>query len=1035
MRAREKRERDGKRKGVGALGRTLHRAALHRATPRYTALHCLLCLVRMQRKVFELSQDQYTKAGGKVTALTCAGGKEGQVHQLVAGLASGHVEEYHFDINGTNENANANAGGSFSSPSITSTSSSSSSSSSTLRLPNVALFREFVVSKKPIDQLCVVPDTSAAAGNILCALSGNQLYVVREWEREQKVTRVKVNALKGVFFLAQDLCNVGCRNLLAVCRTSLAPGLQKKLKLVFLEVGSGAEFASSGGSGNSSGSGGLQVLHEQVLDSKEAAVFTSSSSVKEVVWYGDSILLRTDKKYVHLSLSTQVVKEIFSHNNSPRDKATSSSFFKQDTGGDSSEVCTHQYMIPIPEKKLTLLLTEDIGTIVNMMGEPTGSMVQFPAEPMALHAMSYPYLLAVFAKSVYVYDIRKDLRDAHVQTILFNNYFLSPNKADQVPVTSWTSVSHTGENQIYIIVGHDDMLLFLSQAPLEEQCKEMLRAEKFQECLQVAYTSKLPEYRQYLIENLCAEAAFHLMGKGEFHEALQYLVKCEEFQPSQLFPLFPEYTKHWKTKVERKRYWSMHPPLISLKELMESVAEESGLTTSSTVASIKGEICDYLLENRQKEGILLADGVDTLLVHLLLDIDEIEKLEEFARLPNHISIQDVEGRLCEIGRVHTLALLYESLEQFHSAAELWISLCENKRSELPNPGAFLTREMNQEGKTLMTIIPVEVARVLKKAGSASSAINEFLPWLMENAVDVSLKLLSDVSLTVNEIMSMLKATKSRRSRWKYLDFVVNALMSKDPMHHSEFAIAMIDLWKSEKEVGGEEIDPETLANIRSRLQSFLEDSDYYNTQTVVSALKGTALWPEQVTVNKKIGNHKEALHILTFTMKNRERAVSYCEELGTQEGYLTLLDMLLNPEEGPPLYGDAVRLLGSRGAALNPLRVLEALSDTMPMPLAYETLARMLRERAHRKRSGQIVKGLARAHELSIAQDRVLALSEHIEMTADRACRVCHVRLGTKVFGLYPNGVLVCYRCMMRNGKDAQHVCPVTGTDFSKTFM
>ena len=33
---------------------------------------------------------------------------------------------------------------------------------------------------------------------------------------------------------------------------------------------------------------------------------------------------------------------------------------------------------------------------------------------------------------------------------------------------------------------------------------------------------------------------------------------------------------------------------------------------------------------------------------------------------------------------------------------------------------------------------------------------------------------------------------------------------------------------------------------------------------------------------------------------------------------------------------------------------------------------------------------------------------------------------------LYPNGVLVCYRCMMRRGEDAKHVCPVTGRDFQE---
>jgi hypothetical protein len=763
------------------------------------------------------------------------------------------------------------------------------------------------------------------------------------------------------------------------------------------------------------------------------------------------VLLRTDKNYVHLSLSSQAAKEIFAHNNQSSggsSSSSSSSFFnkQQQNENEGSEVCSHQYMVPIVEKKSTLLLAEDIGTIVNMVGEPTSSMVQFPIEPMAIHAMCYPYLLAVFAKSVYVYDTRKDLRDAHVQTIPFSNYFLSPTKVDRVPVTSWTSVSEEkGENQIYVMVGHNDMLLFLSQTPLEDQCREMLRAQKFKECLQVAYTSQAPDYRDYLIENSCAEAFFHLVGQLRVEEALGFLAKCGEFQPCQLFPLFPEYTSSWKTQVVRRRYWSMHPPLSSLEELVGRNPD-----VSTTSKEIKGALVDYLLQSRHEKEIqtdvLLADGVDTLLVQLLLDIGDIEALEQLAAAPNLVVIEQVEVRLCSLGRIHALALLNESHEQHRVAAELWVSLCEKKRIELPSPGSFLTKQLaggpDEEGEGLMAVVPLELARVLRKGGAESAAAREFLPWLMERSVDVSLGLLSDLSLSVEGIMDILQAkgtSMAKGSRGKYLDYVVNVKLSTNPMHHSEFAIAMIDLWKTNTTATTQQDEDENENDtIQSRLEVFLEDSDYYSTQTVLSALKGTRLWAEQVIVNKKIGNHKEALHLLTFTMEDRERAVRYCEELGTQEGYLTLLDMLLHPEgDQPPLYGDAVRLLGSRGASLDPTRVLEALSDTMPMPLAYETLARMLRERQHRKRSGQVLKGLARAHELQIAQDRVLSLSEHIEMTSERACRVCNLRIGTKVFGLYPNGVLVCYRCMMRNNanKDVQHVCPVTGRNFKKEFL
>ncbi|UPQ99423.1 transforming growth factor-beta receptor-associated protein [Chloropicon primus] len=969
----------------------------------------------MQRKVFELAQEQYTKAGGGVTALACstvtrddgqttqtwrrdatANTSEGatsseDVKQLLVGLNDGRVEEYRFDTKRQGS--------------------------------NLELYRTVKVGKKSIDQVCVISSGSSKA---LCALSGGVLWLLPSDDSGASPTQVKAGALRGLFYIAQDLCNLECRNLLGLCKTSLAPGLPKKLKLVFLEVGS---FAPGGAAQ-------FHVLHEQVIDAKD--VVPSSAHVREAVWYGDSVLLRTDKNYVQFSLSTGVAREIFAHNNKGKGAKGQqagglfSGGSAQDQGGN--EVCAHQYMIPIVEQKQTILLVEDIGTIVNMAGEPTGSMVQFPIEPMAIHAMCFPYLLAVFAKSVYVYDIRKDLRDAHVQTIPFSNYFLSPTKVDRVPVTSWTSVTPSGENQIFIMVGHSDMLLFLSQTPLEEQCKEMLRASKFQECLQIAYTSQLPKYREYLIEFSCAEAAFLLIERLEFSRALEFLGECQEFEPNQLFPLFPEYTKPWKTQVKRKRYWSMHPPLCSLEDLVGRATNNEGAGGAHALPDreIKVAIVDFVLELRARTGegeeTVLADGVDTLLAHLLLDVEDVKGLEALCKGPNKVLIPEVEKRFCSSGRIHALALLRESQGDCFGAAELWTSLSEGKRSELPTPGAFLT------GKSLGDAVSLELARVVKRSGPGARVTGTFLPWLMDRSVEVSLKLLADISLPVGETMAMVNETKRTSCRWRYLDFVVNVQGSTDPMHHSEFALSMVNLWKSLESGEGEaeEVGGATAEEVCTRLQDFLEHSDYYNTQAAISALKGTTLWREQVIVNKKIGNHKEALHILTFVIGDSEAGVSYCEDLGSQEGYLTLLDMLLNPETGPPLYGEAVRLLSSKGASLNPLKVLDSLSDKMPMPLAYETLARMLRERQHRKRSGQVLKGLARANELSVAQQRVVSLSEHVEMTADRACRVCNIRIGTKVFGLYPNGVLVCYRCMMRSGKDAQHVCPVTGRDFSK---
>ena len=55
-------------------------------------------------------------------------------------------------------------------------------------------------------------------------------------------------------------------------------------------------------------------------------------------------------------------------------------------------------------------------------------------------------------------------------------------------------------------------------------------------------------------------------------------------------------------------------------------------------------------------------------------------------------------------------------------------------------------------------------------------------------------------------------------------------------------------------------------------------------------------------------------------------------------------------------------------------------------------------------------------------------LTRRVTATEERACHLCHARLGTQVFAAYPNGVLVCFKCY-RHSKPT--VCPVTGTDFA----
>ena len=57
----------------------------------------------------------------------------------------------------------------------------------------------------------------------------------------------------------------------------------------------------------------------------------------------------------------------------------------------------------------------------------------------------------------------------------------------------------------------------------------------------------------------------------------------------------------------------------------------------------------------------------------------------------------------------------------------------------------------------------------------------------------------------------------------------------------------------------------------------------------------------------------------------------------------------------------------------------------------------------------------------------VQLMQRRVVVTEERACSVCHMRISTKMFAVYPNGVLVCFKCY-RKGDPS--ICPVSGQDF-----
>ncbi|GJN36406.1 hypothetical protein PR202_gb25262 [Eleusine coracana subsp. coracana] len=70
----------------------------------------------------------------------------------------------------------------------------------------------------------------------------------------------------------------------------------------------------------------------------------------------------------------------------------------------------------------------------------------------------------------------------------------------------------------------------------------------------------------------------------------------------------------------------------------------------------------------------------------------------------------------------------------------------------------------------------------------------------------------------------------------------------------------------------------------------------------------------------------------------------------------------------------------------------------------------MLRARVHHHRQGQIVHNLSRATNLDARLTRLEERSRHVQLTDESICDSCRARLGTKLFVMYPDDSVVCYR-------------------------
>ena len=441
--------------------------------------------------------------------------------------------------------------------------------------------------------------------------------------------------------------------------------------------------------------------------------------------------------------------------------------------------------------------------------------------------------------------------------------------------------------------------------------------------------------------------------------------------------------------------------------------------------------------------MLHKDGVDTLLMHLLIDLEAKQEAAAFAAVPNAVRPALVSDRLNDAGWRHALATLWAATGHAEPALQIWRELADS--STLSS-----SREDSQE-----RVEAIEGAvGLLKNPKSCPAPLAiSYLPWLLSTSPsDASQALIARVDLSPDQILPLLPM--GEETRWRYLMHLVESGTSATSLEtshaqvistsalHTEFAISLIAaifeasprlqrreghrsdalvrhsttplaaatlLPPSQISVaalvsGGRVPDPDIAADfveaLRFRLRLHLEKSQFLEDNAkILDALQGSALLEESAVVHWRMKDHHATLRILAVTLRDVGAAVCYASAFLPESDHRLLLHLLLRPGGGEqPRWEDACRVVAVLGSSLDPLEVVRAAPEDMPMPIAVALVAPLLRERMHRRRHGQMTTGLQKAKAAAEVARQNAAEEQNVVIDEDKACPDCHLRIGGKVF-------------------------------------
>lgn len=345
---------------------------------------------------------------------------------------------------------------------------------------------------------------------------------------------------------------------------------------------------------------------------------------------------------------------------------------------------------------------------------------------------------------------------------------------------------------------------------------------------------------------------------------------------------------------------------------------------------------------------------------------------------------------------------------------------------------------------------------------------EFVRWPLQEKPEVGMEVfLADSDnaerLPRRQVLDFL-ASIDGRLETQYLEHIINELGDGTDEFHQQ----LVDLYLAR--LKQQDIDEDERVELRSKLETFLSESDAYSLNKTLRQLPADdpTLFESRAIVLSAMEQHKQALSIYVFQIQDYTKAEAYCNKTHLKQRaheeaclvnntaahthekqqpfkqvqpedstekpniFAILLGLYLNPPPGEDKrWPQALELLSKHGARLPASSTLNLMPDDLAIRELQDYFRGRIRNATSILREEMVVRsleGVRRANTERLlllgpdkfSDEKPLGKNRRVRIAVEDHCKVCHRRFGASAVRVYPDNTVVHYGCIGKGNAGSQ---------------